>query len=926
MTERRQARSRWAAAAAVLVGLGVGFTPLNAWLSAPFTDAQLRWLAPANPPAGVLVVDIDDHSLAALQPQFGPWPYRRDVHALLVETLRELGARAVAFDLLLVDALPGDDALARTLARTGAPVLLAAAGLSPSGGGRLLPTEAAAPARAAASAGAGRPLPLAHPWPAITLPTRSVWVAPTLPPPLGLVTTPLDADGVLRRLPLWHEAEGRHWPALPLAVHRLLAPDAAAAARPPLDAEGALHLALAPARAAPPTLPVAALLQRAGGPAVPAALRAQVQDRVVFVGSSALLGDRVLTVHGQRPGVQVLAEAYAALRDERWVRPPSARWNAALLAVALLPALWGARRRRLAPRGAAVAAALGLGALLALGGLAVGWAAQPVWMAAPLMALCTGLALAWALHAREQAAMQRRLAHELAVSADAARAKGQFLANVSHEIRTPLNALMGVAELLAESRLDAAQRRQVQIFQEAGLTLQALINDLLDLSKLEAQRLELDLQPFSLHRLLRHLVALQQPLAQRKGVVLRLDIAAAVPDGVRGDRVRIERALSNLLGNALKFTAQGEVGLRVALEPAFADGVRFEIADTGIGIAPSKLESIFEPFSQADASVTRRFGGTGLGLSLTRSVAQLMGGTVAVRSQPGEGSCFTLRLPLPAVAGLDAAPPPVAASWPLPPVAGAEAAALAQPRRHVLLAEDNEVNAYLFSAMLADEAVHIDTAPNGLEALALLRSQTYHIAYIDVQMPGLDGLSLTRELRRWELAQGRAPLPVVSLTANAFASDVQASLEAGSQMHLAKPFSKAALIDSLHRLALPPQQASGTSAAPAAAEAQATAEPRLLQAGVSAGTLAHARVFLQDWPSALARAQAAGDRAQMQELAADLQGVAARLGAQALQAAAQALVDTLASAEAWPDAAQRALPDVQQALVPVMMALREPPA
>jgi CheY-like chemotaxis protein len=244
----------------------------------------------------------------------------------------------------------------------------------------------------------------------------------------------------------------------------------------------------------------------------------------------------------------------------------------------------------------------------------------------------------------------------------------------------------------------------------------------------------------------------------------------------------------------------------------------------------------------------------------------------------------------------------------------------------VLLAEDNEVNAYLFSAMLADEAVHIDTAPNGLEALALLRSQRYHIAYIDVQMPGLDGLSLTRELRRWERAQGRVPLPVVSLTANAFASDVQASLEAGSQMHLAKPFSKAALIDSLHRLALPAQQASGASAAPEAPESHTTAEPRLLQAGVSAGTLAHARVFLQDWPSALARAQAAGDRAQMQELAADLQGVAARLGAQALQAAAQELVDTLASAETWPDAGQRALREVQQALVPVMMALREPPA
>lgn len=945
MIEHRQPRSRWAAGAALAAGLLVLLTPLNERWSQPLIDAQLRLLAPAVAPAGVLVVDIDDASLAALQPQFGPWPYKRDVYALTVESLRALGARAVAFDLLLVDTQPGDAALARVLARRGAPVVLAAAGLrhvSDAGG-----TAGKVPGHSPAS-----PTGPAHTWPTIALPTASVWPAPQQPPVIGIITTPVDADGVLRRLPLWHEAEGRRWPVLPQAVHNVLSPQAASTPMP-LDASGALHLAFAPASAALPVLPLGRLLLREprdardardGAPAADEALRQRVQGQVVFIGSSALLGDTVLTVQGQVSGTQVLAQAYAALRDGQWIHPPAAWANATLLAVTLLPAVFAVRRRRVQLRRDIAAHGL---ALLAAGALAAWWLLQlrmPTLWVAPLVALAAGLGTAALLRAREQAAAQQRLAQALAVAAETARTKGEFLANVSHEIRTPLNAVMGVAELLAQTELNPTQRHQVQLFQEAGRTLHALINDLLDLSKIEANRLELDMAPFALHALLQRMVTLLQPQAQRKGLALRLELVAGLPDGVHGDSLRLERALINLVSNAVKFTARGEVLLRARLDDCLPNGVCFDVFDSGIGIAPSKLESIFEPFSQADSSVTRVYGGTGLGLAITRSVARLLGGTVDVQSTPGQGSHFTLRLPLPA-----AEPPPASKAEPppsgpgeLPPASAAAlqpavsaaddrtlplaANALAPLRRSVLLAEDNEVNAYIFTAMLADQNLDIDVAPNGLAALEMLRLRPYDIAFIDVQMPGLDGLSLTRQWRAHECETGQPPLPMVSLTANAFASDVKASLDAGSSQHVAKPFSRLQLIETLDRLA--PAARGATVSAPHA-EPDTRFDPGAARQrlGTEAATYQrvceHAVVFLEAWPAAFARVQAdaadAVNRARALSLADDLLQVATRLGA--LELVDQAALLGAALAQADDTAIQAAQLGVQRCLSPVLMAL-----
>ena len=946
--------------AATLVGLVVWLTPLNGIFSRGLLDHQLRLLAPNQPSTSAVVFDIDDASLAALKTQLGPWPFKRDVYALAAEQLRELGARAIAIDLLLADAQPGDAELARVIGSPGAPVVLAAAGLhhvqdaalphathSPHSPHAPHAPQASQAPHAPHAPSAARPVPAvpAHPWPSMALPSVSVWPAGEWPR-LGVVTTPLDDDGVLRRLPLWHQSGGLRLPVLPLAVFEALQGTAGTAwVAAAADRQGALHLALPGRQASTPVRPFADLLAVAWGQTPAAALRPWVDGRVVFIGSSALLADVVMTVSGQASGADALAQAYSALQDGTWVHPPLWWADGLLLLVALLPALWVARRGRAEPaRNLAISgAALALLAGLTLTGLVL-WRLPTQW-AAPLAALAAGLLATLLSHQHEQRAIERELAQELAVAAETARVKGVFLANVSHEVRTPLNAMLGVAELLDESPLLPQQKRHVQVFRESGQALLELINDLLDLSKIESGKLGLDAEPFSLHHLLDHLVQLMRPRAQDKGLVLHLDVAPDLPDGVLGDRSRLRQGLVNLLGNAIKFTLQGEVRLSVVPEPADPSTagasatpgrIRFAVSDSGIGIAPSKLESIFEPFAQADTSVTRQFGGTGLGLSITRSVAQLMGGQVLVRSTPGLGSVFTLLLPLPPAA--------------LPARCEADATVPTPGLAHggrpmsVLLAEDNEVNVYLFQAMVQDQAMTLDVAPHGTAALEMLRRRPYDLAFIDIQMPGLDGLSVTRELRHLEASSVRTRTPVVALTANAYASDVQASVAAGCDRHMSKPFTKAQLLDALQQLPLLAGAGRAAAGLGTMDGTSADAVPQVLDVDAARARLGdgadlyerlaeHATVFIQDWsvsfdgvciqPQRGANANRSAERSaeRAQRLAHDLKGIAASLGAMPLSDAAAALEDSirrLGSSSGHDEDLTR----VRQAIPPALAALK----
>ncbi|MDP1823463.1 MAG: PAS domain-containing protein [Archangium sp.] len=356
------------------------------------------------------------------------------------------------------------------------------------------------------------------------------------------------------------------------------------------------------------------------------------------------------------------------------------------------------------------------------------------------------------------------------------RAKSEFLANMSHEIRTPMNAVLGFAELALAEPLAEPARGFVRNIETSATELLAIIDDILDFSKVEAGKLRLEVAPFSLKDCLKRAYTLAEALVREKDVVVRLVTDDALPARVRGDVLRLTQVLTNLVGNAIKFTSSGVVEIRARALPSPADRARFEleVSDTGIGISASQLTHLFEPFTQADSSTTRLFGGTGLGLSITRRLLALMGGELRVKSAAGQGTTCTVTLELPI----------------------AEEAVPQRPEekdyrdsfrgKRALLAEDNRVNQLLARALLSRMGFEVDVAENGRRAVEMVRTaaRPYDIVFMDMQMPELDGVGATREIR---LQFDRAALPIVAMTANAFEQDREACLRAGMNEHIAKP-------------------------------------------------------------------------------------------------------------------------------------------
>jgi len=368
----------------------------------------------------------------------------------------------------------------------------------------------------------------------------------------------------------------------------------------------------------------------------------------------------------------------------------------------------------------------------------------------------------------------------------ASRAKSAFLANTSHEIRTPLNGLLGLARLARRPELDEARRRQyLEQIAESAETLSAIISDVLDLSKIEAGRLDIEHVAFDLHALLESLRRVHDTLADARGLGFALHVDAGVPQWVWGDPVRVRQVLVNYLSNALKFTERGEVSLHAGV--AAGGALRFEVRDSGPGIAPEVRARLFQPFMQADQSTTRRFGGSGLGLSICHELAALMGGAVGVDSAPGQGSCFWAELPL------RAAEAPQRDSG----FGALEASPLAGAR--VLMVEDNPVNMTIAVAMLEQWGVQVEQAGDGRQALAAVEraerdGPPLDAVLMDVQMPVMSGYEATRALRA---RPGGARLPIIALTAAALSSERDEALASGMDGFLTKPIDMGKLHDAL---------------------------------------------------------------------------------------------------------------------------------
>jgi signal transduction histidine kinase/CheY-like chemotaxis protein len=395
---------------------------------------------------------------------------------------------------------------------------------------------------------------------------------------------------------------------------------------------------------------------------------------------------------------------------------------------------------------------------------------------------------------------ERQLMQAIAAAEAANTAKSQFLATMSHEIRTPLNGVLGMAHAMEADDLSEIQRGRLGVIRESGQSLLAILNDVLDLSKIEAGKLELEEVDFDIDQIAesaRHAFA---AIAESRDLQLVLDIAAAASGRYRGDATRVRQILSNLISNALKFTEHGAVTVKVS---RMSGGVRLTVRDTGIGIKPADLRRLFEKFEQADASTTRRFGGTGLGLAICRQLAELMGGRIQVRSRFGEGSTFVVTLPL-KWRGRAAAPAP----------AGGDRPALPTPSGvRVLAAEDNETNQLVLKTLLSQFGLDTVIVGDGQAALDAWERAPWDVILMDVQMPVMDGPTATRAIRRREVELGRARTPIVALTANAMAHQVEEYLAAGMDGFVAKPIEVRQLLAALQKATERPAETSLREAA-----------------------------------------------------------------------------------------------------------------
>lgn len=765
---------------ALLLATGASFTALYERAEWGLRDLQMRLWSPVGRYADVLVVDVNEDAMRALESQVGAWPYPRQIYALVGAYLERSEARAVVYDVLFAEAREGDPEFAAALRDR--PVVLAAAAL-----GNSIERSALYRQRLGAL---GWQVPAEVPrrrWPDVTLPAEALGADQ-----VGLVTLQPDADGHVRRLPLFHEAEGAVLPALSLAgLH-------AAGSRPavayedgrvrvgdrswPVNASGDVVLKFPSRVAHLDVLPFHELVLAALGQPGFAKVADRIRGRTVVLGSSAeRLGDYVQTPLGRLQGVAVTAMAIALLDRGEVLSPPDWRSNGLLLLIALLvPALtfhW-----RLGHLGALpwLAAPLAVGLVLAVASVLFKQGQQTAMLFPILVSLA---ALVADLFGRVLALqrIRQRLAAEKLAAERASELKSQFMSHMTHELRTPLTGILGFNQRLSAPGLDeAARARYVDVVEKNGRHLLQLINNILDGAKLEAGQMKIVPVPTRVRDLAGDVVQTLAPQAEGKGIALELAVADRVPALVALDPLRMKQVLLNLCGNAVKFTEAGRVALRIDWTNATLVA---EIEDTGPGMDEAQLARIFIPFQQAHDRVAQKHGGTGLGLSISRNLCELMGGALQVRSQPGKGSVFEVRVAAPEA--VDPAPP---APLRRPVAAG-------RLEGTVLVVDDSEDLRDLVGLYLGDLGLEVRMAGDGAEALEAVRAAPPDAVLTDMEMPRMNGMQLAAALR----ADGyRAP--IVLLTAHPEGGETEKAMQAGCSAYVGKPVDPAALKQTLRRV------------------------------------------------------------------------------------------------------------------------------
>jgi len=398
----------------------------------------------------------------------------------------------------------------------------------------------------------------------------------------------------------------------------------------------------------------------------------------------------------------------------------------------------------------------------------------------------------------EKVAAEQALREATAAAEAANAAKSEFLANMSHEIRTPLNGVIGIVDALSRTELTPEQAEMVALIASSGVTLERLVSDILDVSKIEAGHLDLESRPFDLDEAVAAPLDVMRLKAEAKGLTFDIRRDADARGMFVGDSTRIRQVLDNLLSNAIKFTHQGSVGVAIAVDED-SDGLTqltLRVEDTGVGFSSDHAARLFDRFSQADSTITRRFGGTGLGLSICRSLVELMGGRISAASAPGVGSRFAVEIPLTRAASLTEHDAQRRAR-------AAESDRALAPL-HVLLAEDHPVNQRVVQLILAAHAMQVVTVADGEQALAAFQSETFDLILMDMQMPGMDGLTATRAIRQIEAARpDQARTPIIMLSANAMSEHRDQARDAGADLHVPKPITAASLLAGIQAATAP---------------------------------------------------------------------------------------------------------------------------